>query len=105
MNAKVASVTLGSHSDIASFVSINCADSHKRTIGLTDPISRKAIFVGRNVFIGSHSVIKGGAEIGDFSVIAAGTVVDGKKIPPYSLVSGNPMRVKSGFYAQHRNSS
>ena len=52
----------------------------------------------KNVFIGSHSVIKGGAKIGHHSVIAAGTIVDGIKIPPYSLVHGNPAIVKDGYY-------
>ena len=31
-------------------------------------------------------------------VVAAGTIVDGVKIPPFSLVSGNPMNVKEGYY-------
>ena len=36
--AKGARVVIGDHCDIASFVSINCSDSHKRTIGLTKEI-------------------------------------------------------------------
>ena len=56
------------------------------------------ILIGNNVFIGSHSVIKGGAQIGAHSVIAAGTIVDPEVIPPYSLVSGNPMTVKQGYF-------
>ena len=51
-----------------------------------------------NVFVGSHCVIKGGAHIGHHSVIAAGTIVEGVKINPYSLVIGNPMQIKDGFY-------
>jgi acetyltransferase-like isoleucine patch superfamily enzyme len=65
---------------------------------MTDYIERKSIIIENNVFIGSHSVVKGGAYIGHHSVIAAGTIVDGKKIPPYSLVSGNPMKIKKGYY-------
>ena len=91
-------ISIGDNCDIASFVSINSADSHKKCIGLTEEIERKSIVIGNNVFIGSHAVIKGGAEIGSYSVIAAGTVVDGEKIPPYSLVCGNPMKVKRGYY-------
>ncbi|NQT26849.1 hypothetical protein HQ585_15945, partial [candidate division KSB1 bacterium] len=30
--------------------------------------------------------------------IEAGTIVDGVKIPPHSLVSGNPMKVKKAYY-------
>lgn len=98
VNAKGARVVIGDHCDIASFVSINCADSHKRCIGLQEDVDRKDIIIENNVFIGSHSVVKGGAHIGHHTVVAAGTIVDGKKIPPYSLVHGNPMEVKAGYY-------
>ena len=98
INAKNATVVIGDNCDIASFVAINCADSHKRCIGLSQKIERKNIVVGKNVFIGSHSVIKGGANIGDYCVIGAGTIVDSVKIPPYSLVVGNPMVVKARYF-------
>lgn len=103
VNAKGASVVIGNNCDIASFVSINCADSHKRCIGLTDKVDCKDIVIEDNVFIGSHSVIKGGAEIGHNSVVAAGTIVENVAIPPYSLISGNPMHVKEGYYLKERN--
>lgn len=99
INCKGAKVTIGDNCDIASFVSINCADSHKKSIGLADEVERKNITIEENVFIGSHSVVKGGAHIGHHSVIAAGTIVDGITIPPYSLITGNPMQIKEGYYA------
>jgi acetyltransferase-like isoleucine patch superfamily enzyme len=98
VNAKGAHVFIGEACDIASFVSINCADSHKRCIGLTDKVERKDIIIEHHVFIGSHCVIKGGVHIGHHSVIAAGTIVDSITIPPYSLVCGNPMVVKEKYY-------
>ena len=98
VNANGAEVLIGDNCDIASFVAINCADSHKRCIGLSNKNLIKDIKIGKNVFIDSHSFVKGGAQIGSNSVVAAGTIVDGKKIPPYSLVSGNPMKVKKGYY-------
>ncbi len=100
VNAKGAKVEIGSNCDIASFVTINCADSHKKCIGLANEVERKDIFLGENVFVGSHSVIKGGAKIGHHSVVAAGTVVGAVEVPPYSLVIGNPAEVKPGYYAQ-----
>ena len=96
--AKGARVTIGDFCDIASFVSINCADSHRKCIGLADETDRRDILIEDRVFIGSHSVIKGGAHIGHHSVVAAGTIVDRGHIPPYSLVSGNPMTVRDGYY-------
>ena len=98
IQAKDANVTIGDNCDIASFVSINTADSHKKTIELSTEVERKDIVVENNVFIGSHSLIKGGAYIGHHSVVASGTMVDGVKIPPYSLISGNPMKIKPGYY-------
>lgn len=100
VNAKGAKVVIEKGCDIASFVSINCADSHKKTIGIGDEIARKDIFIGEHVFIGSHSVVKGGAKIGHHSVVAAGTIVDGIEIPPYSLVSGNPMTLKPHYFSK-----
>ena len=96
--AKGANVIIEDNCDIASFVTINCADSHKKTIEKSDSIGHKDIRLEQNVFVGSHCVIKGGAHIGHHSVVAAGSIVDGKKIPPYSLVSGNPMNIKEGYY-------
>ena len=98
INAKESKIIIGDNCDIASFVAINCADSHKRCIELKEQIERKEIILENNVFVGSHSVIKGGAKIGHHSVIAAGTIVDGIEIPPYSLIHGNPAVVKEGYY-------
>ena len=96
--AKNSNITIGDNCDVASFVSINCGDSHKRCIELSSDVKYNSIILEKNVFVGSHSVIKPGAHIGHHSVIASGTVVDGIIIPPYSLVSGNPMKVKCGYY-------
>lgn len=98
VNGKGAKVQIGDHCDIASFVTINCADSHRKCIGLSDEVDRADITLEDFVFVGSHCVIKGGAHIGHHSVVAAGTIVDAGYIPPYSLVIGNPMQVKPGYY-------
>lgn len=99
VNAKGAEVTIGDNCDIASFVSINVADSHKKTIGLAKDIERKNIMLEDNVFIGSHCFIGGGVHIGHHSVVAAGTIITKPcKMPPYSLVVGNPPAIKEGYY-------
>jgi acetyltransferase-like isoleucine patch superfamily enzyme len=102
VNGKGARVQIGDYCDIASFVSINCADSHLKCIGLADDVERRDITLEDHVFVGSHSVIKGGAHIGHHSVVAAGTIVDAGKVPPYSLVIGNPMQVKPGYYLNRK---
>jgi acetyltransferase-like isoleucine patch superfamily enzyme len=98
INAKNSKIEIGDNCDIASFVSINSADSHKKCLDDNKDIERKEIILKNNVFVGSHCLIKGGAQIGHHTVIAAGTIVDGIKIPPFSLVSGNPMKIKEGYY-------
>jgi len=105
VNAKDARVVIGDFCDIASFVTINCADSHKLCIGLSTAIERADIVIEDHVFIGSHSVVKGGAHIGHHSVVAAGTIVGPGDIPPYSLVVGNPMIVKAGYYKERLQSA
>jgi acetyltransferase-like isoleucine patch superfamily enzyme len=100
INAKDAKVIIGDNCDIASFVSINCADSHKKCIGIMQKTERSDIVIENNVFVGSHCVIKGGAHIGHHSVVAAGTIVEGIDIPSYSLIIGNPMKVKMNYYSK-----
>lgn len=48
--------------------------------------------IGDNVFVGSNSVVLDGSDIGDDVIVAPCSVVSGK-IPPRSIVSGNPARV------------
>ena len=103
VNARNARVVIGDNCDIASFVSINCADSHKRCIGLAEQIDRADIIIEHNVFIGSHCMVRGGAHIGHHSVVGAGTIVPPIRIPPYSLVIGNPAVVKEGYYQKAKS--
>jgi acetyltransferase-like isoleucine patch superfamily enzyme len=102
INAKDGHISIGDNCDIASFVSINVADSHKKCIGLSDHIDRGQIIIEENVFVGSHSFIGGRVKIGHHSVVAAGTmlIADGLIIPSYSLIIGNPYKVKEGYYAK-----
>lgn len=97
INAKGARVLIGRDCDIASFVAINVADSHRRCIGLSDTADRRDIVIGDCVFIGSHSAVLGGADIGHHSVVAAGTVVRAGSFPAYSLITSHGVR--TGYYA------
>lgn len=100
--AKGAHVVIGNNCDIASFVSINCSDSHKRCIGILDHVERKDIIIEDNVYIGTQCFIGGGVHIGHHSVVGAGTIVRGGEYPPYSLIVGNPAVVKPGYYKSRK---
>jgi|TARA_B100000315_G_C14537709_1_gene569294 acetyltransferase-like isoleucine patch superfamily enzyme len=107
INATKGRIVIGAQCDIASFVAINAGDTHLMMVGLAEKPEAGDIEIGDYVFIGSHSVIMGGVQIGHHSVVGAGTIVRPVEIPPYSLVVGNPMVIKSGYYnkkAQSGNS-
>lgn len=97
INCKDAKCVIGDNCDIASFVSINCADSHKKCIGILKNIDRKDIIIEDNVFIGTMSVILGGSHIGRNSVISAGSIIRGY-IPPCSLYINGVL--KDGYYSK-----
>lgn len=98
VNAKEAKVVIGDNCNIASFVVINCTDSHKRAIGLSEEIERKDIILENNVYVGTQSFIGGGVHIGHHSVVGAGTIVREGNYPPYSLIVCNPAVVKEKYY-------
>jgi acetyltransferase-like isoleucine patch superfamily enzyme len=98
--AKGATVSIGDDCDIASFVVINCSDSHKKTIGLSPDIERKDIILENNDYVGTQSFIGGGTYIGHHSVVGAATRVPSGVYPPYTLIVGNPAVVKEGYYSK-----
>ncbi|MBC1575631.1 acyltransferase [Listeria booriae] len=55
--------------------------------------TKKPVFIGNDVWIGTRVTILAGAEIPDGCVVAAGAVVPAKKYPPYSVIGGVPAKV------------
>ena len=62
--------------------------------------TRGDVTIGNDVWIGINTIILSGVTIGDGAVIGAGTVVTGD-VEPYTIVSGNPMRVIRKRFPDH----
>jgi acetyltransferase-like isoleucine patch superfamily enzyme len=56
-------------------------------------IGAKTTTIGNDVYIGHGAFLVQGVTIGDGAVIGAGALVT-KDVPPFSIVAGNPARVK-----------
>lgn len=86
-------ITIGSDTLIGGNVLITDSDWHSldpsERFGDISNIKTAEVRIGRNVFIGTRSVILKGTVIGDNSVIGAGSVVSGT-IPPNVIACGNP---------------
>ena len=55
-------------------------------------VSKGAIIIEDDVWIGSNAVVLSGVKIGRGSIVGAGSIVT-KSIPPYSIVAGNPAKI------------
>jgi acetyltransferase-like isoleucine patch superfamily enzyme len=85
-------VKIGDYSFIAHEVVI--ADSFAAVPGIEDKdYDKKDIIIGRNVWIGANAILLGGAKIGEGSIVGAAAVVD-FEVPPFSIVAGNPAKIK-----------
>lgn len=85
------SIDIGDSTMIASDVVITDSDWHgiyDRTDYVATP---KAVKIHKNVWIGERSIILKGTQIGENSIIGAGSVVHGD-IPPNSVYAGNPAK-------------
>ena len=84
----------------AAAISHGAALARPGIVGIDDEIERGDIVFENNVFVGSHCFIGGKVHIGHHSAIAAGTILIGNdiNIPPYSLIVGNPYKIKKGYY-------
>lgn len=70
-------------------VTIFGAGQDPKHVNLPDVAS--SVTIGRGVYIGGNSVIRYGVNIGEFAVVAAGSVVVGD-VPPWTIVGGVPAK-------------
>lgn len=93
-------VTLGDGVNVSSGAQILTHDTAYRCVteGIYHQIDHSPINIGSYVYIGTNAVIMRGCTIGDHCIIAAGAVLlNDTFVPPYSLVTGVPAKVKSNI--------
>ena len=54
------------------------------------------VVIRKGAWIGVKSAVLCGAEVGEYAIVSAGSVVD-KKVDPCTIVIGNPARKKVNF--------
>ena len=89
-------ITIGDDTLIGGNVLITDSDWHQIDPGERlegrGQVALAEVKIGRNVFIGTRSIVLKGVTIGDNSIIGAGSVVT-RDIPPNVIAAGNPCRV------------
>lgn len=62
------------------------------TFHLEQPVRSAPVVIGENVFVGANAIVLRGTVIGDRSVVAAGSVVNGGEYPAAHIIAGVPAR-------------
>ncbi len=93
-------IRIGQRSNVQDLTIVHVMrDTHATTIGDDVTIGHGAIVHGctlhDRVLVGMGAILLNGVEVGEDSIIAAGTLLpEGTRIPPRSLVMGSPGKVR-----------
>lgn len=98
IRADFAAIKIGSHVDIEDNCTLHAGNDME--IGDNVIVGHGAVVhssrVGNRVLIGMNATTLHNSEIGDYCIVAAGSVVtEGMKVPPGAFVVGVPAKVKS----------
>jgi carbonic anhydrase/acetyltransferase-like protein (isoleucine patch superfamily) len=99
-------ITIGRRSNIQDGTIVHVMrDTHPTVIGDEVTIGHGAIVHGctvkDRVLIGMGAILLNGVEVGEDSIVAAGTLVpEGTSLPPRSLVMGSPGKVRRPLSAE-----
>ena len=83
-------ISIGDNTMISTNVKILAHDASTSFLGVGTKVA--PVDIGKNVFIGSGTIVLCGVKIGDNSIVGAGSVVT-KDIPANVVAVGNPCKV------------
>jgi len=69
--------------------------------GDQDAVTKGAVSIGHDVWVGARAMILSGVTIGNGAVIGAGALVT-KNVPPYAIVAGNPAQLVRYRFTEHQ---
>ena len=98
LRGDISPIGVGARSNIQDGAVLHVAEGLPCVVGDDVTVGHGAIVhgcvVGDRCLIGMGAILLNGAEIGDECIVGAGALVtEGKKIPPRSLVLGNPGKI------------
>lgn len=98
VRSDIQKITIGKNTNVQDNVTIHTMYEEPTNIGDNVTIGHNAVIhcrsIGNNCLIGMGSVIMGFSEIGECCIIGANSFIpQNKKIPPYSMVYGNPAKI------------
>ena len=86
-------IEIGESSGLAYGVTILTGADPRNDLNKLYPPKNAPVFIGKHCWIGANSTILPGVTIGDYCIVAAGSVVT-KDVPSGVLVAGNPAVIK-----------
>lgn len=101
-NVLIGPVTIGNDVILAQNIVISGLNHGYEDIHLpphNQPVTKKKITLGDEVWIGANVVVVAGVTIGKHTIVAAGSVVT-KDVPAYSVAAGNPAKIIKQYNAQ-----
>ena len=95
-------IEIGENSTLAYGVTVLTSanpNGPKNELAKLYPAMTAPVIIGANCWIGANATLLPGVTIGDFSIVAAGSVVT-KSVPSGVLVAGNPAAIKKRLIRQ-----
>ena len=86
-------IEIGENSSLAYGVTILTSANPDNALNKIYPPKTAPVIIGKDCWIGANSTILPGVIIGDYCMVAAGSVVT-KDVPSHSMVAGSPARIK-----------